>query len=207
MGCEHKFKKYLTLERLDFKPKTLIVGTFNPKIEGNKAKWFYGRFDNNFWDVLPRIYEKDSMRCSTPDDWKKFCKRNQIAITDLIASIEDADLNDKNHRAKLRTYSDKSIAESFERHSFVDIVELLKKHPTIKHIYLTRGVGETFWRRAWRPVENYARKKNLKVENLITPSGYAFYQQGRYNRLNPENALSLEDFILTKWKEVWHQTT
>lgn len=205
MACEHKFKKYLTLNKLDFEPTTLIVGTFNPKIEGNKAEWFYGRFDNNFWDVLPRIYNKNSMRCSTPKDWKVFCKEHHIAITDLIESIEDADMNNEIHRAKLKTYSDKSISTSFQDHSFVDIVKLLELHPTIKHIYLTRGIGETFWKRAWRPIQNYARINNLDVVNLITPSGYAFYQQGKYNKLNPLNPLNLEDFILMKWNQVWNK--
>lgn len=205
MSCDHKFKKYLTLEKLDFEPKILIIGTFNPEIEGNTAKWFYGRFDNNFWDVLPRIYKKNSMRCSTPNDWKLFCKENQIAITDLITSIEDADLNDEIHRAKLRTYSDKSIAEGFHNHRFTDVVSLLVKNPTINQVYLTRGIGETFWKKAWRPVRNYALGNNLQLGNLITPSGYAFYQQGKYNKLNPTNPLSLEDFILMKWNEVLNQ--
>jgi hypothetical protein len=30
MACNHKFKSFLRLEKLDFKPETLIVGTFNP---------------------------------------------------------------------------------------------------------------------------------------------------------------------------------
>ena len=30
MACDHKFNFFLRLEKLDFKPETLIVGTFNP---------------------------------------------------------------------------------------------------------------------------------------------------------------------------------
>ncbi|MCH7400070.1 hypothetical protein MM236_18895 [Belliella sp. DSM 107340] len=204
MACHHKFKEYLTLDKLDFEPNTLIVGTFNPDIEGNAAEWFYGRAENNFWDVLPRLYGAESMRHANPIEWKAFCSSNKIAITDLIQRIDDADLNNKTHLAKLKTYSDKSIATSFQDHSYVDLVKLLKNRPTIKHIYLTRGIGETFWRRAWRPVQNYARENNLLVQNLITPSGYAFYQQGRYNKLNSMNPLSLEDFIYRDWRSKWH---
>lgn len=44
MPCNHKFQEDLNLERLDFKPTTLIVGTFNPEWpDGNQAQWFYGR--------------------------------------------------------------------------------------------------------------------------------------------------------------------
>jgi len=57
MACNHKFKKYLKLEKLDFIPETLIVGTFNPAWPaGNYAEWFYGRTSNNyFWEVLPNL--------------------------------------------------------------------------------------------------------------------------------------------------------
>jgi hypothetical protein len=38
MACIHKFKNFLRLEKLDFKPETLIVSTFNPAWpEGNYA--------------------------------------------------------------------------------------------------------------------------------------------------------------------------
>lgn len=79
MPCNHKFIEDLNLKNLNFKPTTLIVGTFNPEWPvGNTAEWFYGRIDNNFWDVLPRIYGNKSMRCSKPSDWKKFCEEKKL---------------------------------------------------------------------------------------------------------------------------------
>jgi len=60
MACQHKFKDDLNLQNIDFELSTLIVGTFNPAIEGNKAEWFYGRFDNNFWDVLFELLKSKS---------------------------------------------------------------------------------------------------------------------------------------------------
>jgi hypothetical protein len=205
MASEHKFKEYLNLEELDFQPTTLIVGTFNPSIGGNDAAWFYGRFDNNFWDVLPRIYGKDSMRCSSPKQWKLFCKENKIAITDLISSIDDADLDNLIHFNKIKTFSDKTIANDFKQHKQVKIIKILESNPSIKNVYLTRGTGETFWKRLWKPIEIYCKENGLCEKKLITPSGYAFYQQGKYNKQNPLNPLSLEDFILKDWKSKWHE--
>jgi hypothetical protein len=204
MACNHKFKDYLNLEKLDYKPTTLIVGTFNPLIEGNKAEWFYGRFDNNFWDVLPRIYGEQSMRCSKPDEWKAFCKHQRIAITDLISCIEDADLTNPSHAALLKTYSDKTIAEKFKKHTPIKIDELVEAYPTIKNIYLTRGTSDNFWKNLWNPIVQYAKQNELYQSTLLTPSGYAFYQQGKYNKQNSLNPLSLEDYILKDWKSKWH---
>lgn len=205
MPCEHKFKRHLNLQKLNFVPETLIVGTFNPNIEGNKAEWFYGRFDNNFWDVLPRLYGEKSMRCSTTSEWKSFCKEHKIAITDLICSIEDADMNRKEDVARLKTFSDKSIANDFKKYEFTEIDKLLAKNRSIKNVYFTRGVSETFWKKLWKPVEKYCNENGFHEAKLITPSGYAFYQQAKYNKLYPTEPLSLEDYILQDWKSKWHK--
>lgn len=213
MACLHKFHDELYLEDLDYEPNTLIVGTFNPIWAAeNSAQWFYGRThdeygnqNNNFWDVLPRLYGEDSLINSAPEDWKSFCREKSIAITDLIYSIEDADEKNPQHQRTLRTYSDKDIATKFHKHIPVNIVELLDNNPSIENVYLTRGVGETFWRRLWKPVINYTSEHNKYEARLLTPSGYAFYQHGRYNKNNPQNRIEdLADFILMAWQQVWH---
>lgn len=212
MACIHKFESYLNLERLDFEPATLIVGTFNPSLPAdNTAEWFYGRThdehgnqNNNFWDVLPRLFGEESLINAGSDQWKTFCRRKQIAITDLIYSIDDAEEADPAHVALLRSYSDKAIATSFRRHTPVNVANLLEQNPSIRNVFLTRGTGETFWRRLWRPVIQFADANNKYEAKLLTPSGYAFYQQGRHNRRNPDNRVDeLADFILAAWREVW----
>lgn len=214
MPCLHKFKEYLNLDYLDFEPTTLIVGTFNPEWpEGNKSEWFYGRThdehsnqNNNFWDVLPRVYNEPSLINAKALDWKAFCKRNLIAITDLISSIEDADENNPLHVKCLKTFSDSEIANTFKGQKPVHIHELLHNNPTIRNVYLTRGTGETFWRRLWKPVVKYCNKNGLNERKLLTPSGYAFYQHGAYNNENPEKSIPfLSDYILMRWKQQWHK--
>lgn len=84
MACNHKFIDYLNLDRIDFEPNVLMIGTFNPEWpEDNYAEWFYGRTNNNyFWETLPRIFQESSLRNENHLEWKNFCFRNQIAITD-----------------------------------------------------------------------------------------------------------------------------
>jgi hypothetical protein len=203
MACDHKFKEYLKLNRIDFDPTTLIVGTFNPAWpQSNPAQWFYGRTDNNhFWNVLPRIYGTNSLINSGIRSWKQFCHHNLVAITDLIACIEDADESKEDHRTLLGGYSDKAITTNFKEFEFVEVKDLLKKHKSIKRVLLTRGKADKFWRKLWKPVEKYCDEHDLVCMTLLTPSGYAYYQQGRYNKQHPQTPLDLPDFILYKWKE------
>jgi len=209
MTCNHKFIEYLNLENLDFEPTTLIVGTFNPEWPaGNQAEWFYGRthnlhgqVNNNFWDVLPRLYGEESLINGTPEEWKAFCKRNKIALTDLITSIDDADEQNPIHQNKLGGYADNVIANDFNEYTFTDIVGLLQNHPTIENVYLTRGTGP-FWNNLWNPINNYCNVNNKHCRKLLTPSKNARFSMFAHNRQNPNNQFTMDnlnDFILMKW--------
>jgi len=207
MSCQHKFYKDLNLEQINFEPTTLIVGTFNPAWPaGNTAEWFYGRTKNNyFWDVLPRLYGQASLINAGPAQWKQFCHDNKVAITDLIASIDDADPAKPEHNKMLGGFSDDAIIHNFDDFSYVNIVGLLQRHPTIKSVYLTRGITEAFWKHLWNPVVHYCNSNGLHARILLTPSGYAFYQHGAHNKDNPGNIIPrLEDYILMRWQKEWH---
>lgn len=207
MPCNHKFIDYLNLKRLDFEPTVLIVGTFNPTLsEGNQAEWFYGRTRNNyFWDVLPSLYGVASLRKgATPTDWKQFCHNHKIAITDLITSIEDADENDPQHVKHLKGYRDSAIAHQFKDIKPTDIVGLLKQHPTIQHVYLTRQEGIPYFDGLWQPIEDYCRQTGVSAQKLLTPSGNARFQMGDYKKLNPTTPSPLRTFIFAAWREGWH---
>lgn len=207
MPCPHKFLNDLKLENLNFEPTTLIIGTFNPAWpEENTAQWFYGRThdqygrqNNNFWDILPRLYGEATLINAQPADWKKFCQDKKIAITDLIAGIDDADENNPEHRRLMGGFADDVLATNFYDFDLVNIVRLLRQHPTITHVYTTRGTQGTFWSN-----KIYAAKNYREVSALLTPSGFAYREQGKYNRLNPNHQLNLPDFILMRWQQVWH---
>ena len=208
MPCDHKFKNHLELTKLDFEPTTLIVGTFNPAWPANNtAEWFYGRTaKNGFWDVLPRLYGEASLVDAGPDEWQQFCRDKQIAITDLFSSIDDAEPDNEDHIKMLGGLSDKAIECNFEDYSFVNIVKLLQRHPTIKNVYITRGTTEAFWRHLWNPVSHYCSVHQLHERKLLTPSGKIAHQQHEvYNNQHPENPIpQFEDYILMRWQQEWH---
>ncbi len=207
MACHHKFQRYLNLEYLDFQPTTLIVGTFNPEWPANNpAQWFYGRTAGNcLWNVLPRLYGGESLIHASPVEWKQFCRHRQIAFTDLISSIDDADPGNKEHQKILGGFSDNAIIHNFDDFVYINVVQLLQRHPSIKNVYLTRGITEAFWKHRWNPVAHYCSQNNIRERTLLTPSPNASYHHEAYNNQNPGNQIpSLEDYILMRWQEQWH---
>jgi hypothetical protein len=213
MACVHKFSEYLNLERIDFEPTTLIIGTFNPGWDNinNNASWFYGRThdlngnqNNNFWDVLPQLYGEQSLINANPSEWKQFCSQKRIAITDIIANIEDADHTNQNDIQSMSTFKDDDIATKFYDYDYVNLVRLLRNHRTITDVYVTRGITEAFWRNAVWQLKRYCHQHGVNLKSIITPSGFAYMQQGAHNRLNPNNQLTLADYILMRWQAEWH---
>ncbi len=201
MPCNHKFSQYLHLNDVDFEPTTLIVGTFNPDWDNihNNAKWFYGRTRNNyFWDVLPRIYEGINLRHENDIVWKQFCSRNKIGITDLLQSIEDADINNVQHIQAISDYKDSSIAQLFNDFTPVNVVSILQNNPSITQVYLTRQLGVPFWDNLWDVVTKYCDCNYVNHHVLLTPSGNARFQ------MNNEGG-HLRDFIFENWLESWHE--
>jgi len=156
-------------------------------------------------NTQPRLYGVESLINGTPEEWKAFCKKHKIALTDLIRIIDDANEDNLEHHQLLRGYADNVIANDFNVYTFTDIVGLLQNHPKIENVYLTRGTGETFWRRLWRPVVQYSNHHNKYERKLLTPSRYAFYQHGRHNNQYPNDIIPLlNDFIFIKWENEWH---
>ncbi len=207
MPCNHKFQKYLNLDLLDFEPETLIVGSFNPEWpEDNHAEWFYGRTEENyFWDVLPRLYGGASLINATPAEWKQFCHDKKVALTDLISSLDDADPSNPKHRKILGGFSDKAIEFNFDDYIYVNIVKLLQRHPTIKNVYLTRGMQEAFWRHLWNPIAYYCSRNNLRERKILTPTADSDYHHQAHNEDNPTNQIPLlADYLLHRWQSEWH---
>ena len=198
MPCTHRFADYLNLDHLDFEPTTLIVGTFNPGWENinNNAQWFYGRTRNNyFWDVLPRLYENRNLRQENHIEWKQFCSRNSIALTDLLQSINDANPEDPNHIAAIQNFKDTEIANVFNDFIPTNIIEILQNNPTINKVYLTRQLGSAFWDNYWNIIVQHCQNNNISTQALITPSASARFQM---------NGGQLRDFIYNSWEPVWH---
>lgn len=200
MACKHKFIEDLSLERLDFEPTTLIVGTFNPAWPGsNYAEWFYGRTSNNyFWDLLPKIYKQASLQNKSHKEWKAFCKQNKIAITHLVSCVEDADPTSPGHTKALGTYTDSSIASKFKQQKPTGIVKLLEANSTINNVYLTTTTSKGLWYNLWPPVVEYCELNNIYCRQLMTPSkGARFF-------MTKGAGIKMPEFIYDDWEGKWN---
>ena len=102
-------------------------------------------------------------------------------------------------------FADDDISNNFYDFDLVNLVRILREKPTITNVYVTRGITEAFWRNKLWELKRYCENRNIILKSLITPSGFAYLQQGRYNRLNPNNQLNLSDYILKRWRADWHQ--
>lgn len=63
----------------DKNSEVLILGSF-PSIVSRKLNFYYANQNNRFWKVLERVFEEDIL------DRNEFCKRNHIALWDVIQS-------------------------------------------------------------------------------------------------------------------------
>lgn len=207
MPCNHKFRKHLLLDGLDFEPETLIVGSFDPEWPAsNTAQWFYGRTaTTHLWEVLPRIYGEPSLIDAPAAEWQQFCRRNKIAFTDLISGIDDADPSKKNHDRMMGGFHDNALVYNFDDFVFTNIVGVLKQHPSIKNVYLTRGVTEAFWRHLWNPVAHYCSVNGLRERKMLTPDDSVAYHYKAWNQEHPDAQIPrLQDYILMRWRQDWH---
>ncbi len=87
--------------RIKKKGNILIIGTFIPYDAScekeNIATWFYGRNQSKFWRYFPSALSGSSLHpndCNNghPQNWKYYCRENQVVIIDLVKSIAANDM-------------------------------------------------------------------------------------------------------------------
>lgn len=181
MACNHRFINDLIP---NYPIKYLFVGTFNPSwnnLNGNNANWFYGRRTNSFWNIMPRVFDNENLNNKhnrlNPTNWKEYCVKNRIGITDLITSIIDADETNEIHVKKIRSFLDNDI-ESFKQFDKTEITNIIGNNlKTIKGVYLTRyahGLKQNgILSQSWNEISLYCQRNKIQCDSLVTPSnGY-----------------------------------
>lgn len=182
---QHLFK-YTDLEVLENNPpegdyEILIVGTFNGDIEGNLATWFYGRPENEFWCLFPRMLDKPSLHPVDRDEnideltllWKRFCADNKIIIVDIFKDIL---IELPNHADKLlaKLEPNKYIAFDFER-AFTNC--------KFKKVMFTwKGMETNTLTNFKQAYTRFFEQKGSTMAHLLTPS--LAYAKSRYFKLN-----------------------
>jgi len=148
----------------------LVVGTFNADINGNEAKWFYGRPGNEFWCLLPRMMDEPTLhpvdRVESLDElvevWKIYCKNKRIIIVDLFKTIstELKDHNDKEFaKLKVMEYSLFDFKKAFLNSTFDGILFTWKGGEEKNTLTSIKKEYETFF-----------ESKGSKIMHMLTPA-------------------------------------
>lgn len=199
------------LENSLYKPKILILGTFNPSLDSNRADFYYGR--NFFWPAFKNIFIHNEIRLygerleNCPynpyiEEILEMCKKLEITFSDLICEISDEN-NDlhisikrgkeyvNNRVTEYNPINDSDLERLDRIHKIQwntpNIIDYLNKNPQINTIYFTRVQNGR-----WNDQINIIRLKcpNVDIISIYTPSaqgGYLFKQTGIYNagRMRP----------------------
>jgi hypothetical protein len=169
MPCNHKFYVDLQLQYVNWEPTTLFIGTFNPEWQicgNNNAEWFYGRTNRNeFWCVLPRVFGQDSLLNENNRlTWIDFCRKNNIAITDILSCI-DADITNPAHVDMVCNFSDDKIEDFCV--TVNNIPAILDNFQSIRQICITRQTLTPFWNACFQSTSQYIALHPERGINLI----------------------------------------
>ncbi|MFA5455801.1 MAG: hypothetical protein WC272_10865 [Sulfurimonas sp.] len=168
MIVKHKFLKSYPLQG----KKMLIIGTFNPDVPCNGAEFFYGRVKNYFWDLLPSMFGRESLKGDVQKQ-KEFLELYDIELSDLILSVELS-------KEDICSYGDDKLTNVIE-YNTDNIIKSLAKGKT-REVYFTRKSFD-------KSVENikieiykikdFCEKNKIKFRFLPTPARFAANEKKR----------------------------
>lgn len=69
----------------DGESRVLILGSF-PSVKSRQQSFYYGHPQNAFWRILSTFFKED--KPLTVEERKAFCKRNKIALWDIVTECE-----------------------------------------------------------------------------------------------------------------------
>jgi G:T/U-mismatch repair DNA glycosylase len=178
MACPHRFIN-------DLYPagqlKYLFVGTFNPswdRLQNDNANWFYGRQYNDFWFIMPQVFGHQNLMHRDFRTNRQFlmnwCIQNNIGLTDLIANIQDADINNDEHRNIILGVNDNAF-DTFEQIIPTDIQTIITANATtLCGVYLTRYehtlLADGIINNLWNNIKETCNNLNIHCHDLVTPS-------------------------------------
>ena len=146
--------------------KILIIGTFNPDIICNEAKFFYGRKRNYFWNLLPSVFNSEPLKYKSIESKINFLKINDIELTDLILSVDISEDD-------IPFYGDDKLNKVIEWNTS-NIIDILKKYNT-QEVYFTRKSFDSKVKNIKIEIDkikDFCKNNRIKFEFLPTPSRY-----------------------------------
>jgi G:T/U-mismatch repair DNA glycosylase len=141
----------------------LVIGTFNPDTEENKADFFYGRQRNFLWTLIPVAFGETSLKGKAKNEKLQFIEHFKIGFIDLISEVEVEEVSNYDD-----SYLDDKV--SIWRNVIAEIENL----PHIKKVCLTRkSVADIPKMKAKiEEIKSYCEEKNITFQYLTTPARF-----------------------------------
>ncbi len=161
--------------------KILVVGTFNGDMLGNHAPWFYGRPENEFWCLFPRMLGFPTLHPVDRDEpiedlsqlWMDFCRNNRIEIVDLFKSVE----------IDLPNHADKNLEKLVEgEFTAFDFQRAFEHCHFEKVVFTWKGIQPNRLTSLKQAYINFFEPKGSRIIHLLTPS--LAYSKPRNFKLN-----------------------
>ncbi len=150
----------------DFCPEEtqiIILGTFNPDVPCNPARFFYSRPQNHFWRLLPEVFGHPSLKKAHPDEKKSFARAFKIGFVDLIEAVDVPTGLECDYRD---TYLDDKVSH------WNDVIFKLKNQYKVTKILFTRksfsGIPNILDK--LKNIEEFCRKAGIHFSLLPTPA-------------------------------------
>lgn len=161
MIIKHKFNNH----NINNNTEKLLIGTFNPDVQGNEAVFFYGRNKNLLWSLLPKVFGGKSLKDKANNDKFDFIKKHKIDFVDLIEEIEIESGQENN-------YADVYIDQKVKK--WKNIIDILEKNKNIKEVYFTRKSFSNIpnLKSKIKEIEVYCLKNQIKLNYLLTPARF-----------------------------------
>lgn len=163
MIINHKFIKDNPINGKEI----IIIGTFNPNIEENKAEFFYSRNRNYFWELLNEVFEETNnfKDKNSIENKKSFINNKNIELTDLIISV---DINESN----LSKYSDELLINVVKWNTD-EILYILKQNKTKKVFFTRKSFNKVnFIKIQIKRIEEFCLENEIIFQYLPTPSRF-----------------------------------
>ena len=183
----HPFKSYVPENA-----ETLIIGTFPPVKERWSFEFFYPNIHNLFWKILAKIAKLELSVTGNEmvNDRKKILHQLKVGVTDMGGSIIRLKQNSKD--------------ESLQIVEYMNILEIIKTHKTIRKIILTSSSGRSSafgWFREYLAKNSIVcvvpgGKKPLHFQLVLAGraiDAYVLYSPSprAANRISPENLVEM----------------
>ena len=150
------------------------------------------------------MFQEKSLRINfNYKDWKNFCLRNQVALTDLITSINDAEEVNQYHVEVISKFRDTEFAKTFKNFEMTNILGILENNPSIEKVFFTRNQGVDLFDNEINIINEYCVNHNILFSYLMTPSKNARFQMRGYEPQNPKLKRNLSNFIYERWLANW----